>query len=186
VPEVAEPQRPAGVSAAGRVDPPAAPSLAQGAADAATKSQESHITRDAHGARRSHPRWHHSPPQLDRASVHDAPPHGARRSATPPSDPSHRNGQGPHPGSARSPPALLDEQGNRHFHVERILKRRRRQGYNQYLVKWRGYPHSENSWEFEVPLRQDCPDVVDDFDHRDRALSSSPRPSNRSPPASQQ
>jgi hypothetical protein len=94
-PEVAEPQRPAGVSAAGRVDPPAVPSLDQGAADAATKSQESHTTRDAHGARGSHPRWHHSPPQLDRASVHDAPPHGACCSATPPSDPSHRDGQGP-------------------------------------------------------------------------------------------
>jgi hypothetical protein len=154
-PEVAEPQRPAGVSAACRADPPAAPSLAQAAADAAMKSRESHTTRDAHGARGSHPRWHHSPPQLVRASSHDAPPRGACRSATPASDPSHGDGQVPRPGSARAPPALLDEQGNRHFHVERILRRRRRQGHNQYLVKWRGYPHSENSWEFEVPLRQD-------------------------------
>ncbi|GMF50673.1 unnamed protein product [Phytophthora fragariaefolia] len=51
----------------------------------------------------------------------------------------------------RPPPALLDEQGHRHFHVERILAKRQCSGHNQYLVKWRGYPHSENSWEFEVP-----------------------------------
>ncbi|KAG2784580.1 hypothetical protein PC116_g18588 [Phytophthora cactorum] len=44
------------------------------------------------------------------------------------------------------------------------VARRRRQGRNQYLVKWRGYPHSHNSGEFEVPLRQDCPDVVDAYD----------------------
>jgi hypothetical protein len=185
-PEVAEPQRPAGVSVACRADPPAAPSRAQGAADAATRSRESHTTREAHGARGSHPRWRHSPPQLVRASSHDVPPHGACRSATPPFDPSHGDGQVPRPGSARAAPALLDEQGNRHFHVERILKRRRRQGHNQYLLKWRVYPHSGNSWEFEVPLRQDCPDVVDAFDHRDRERSSSPRPSSRSPPASRQ
>ncbi|GMF44993.1 unnamed protein product [Phytophthora fragariaefolia] len=61
----------------------------------------------------------------------------------------------------RLPLALLDEQGNRHFHVERILVKRRFRGHNQYLVKWRSYPHSENSWAFEVPLRQDCPGVVD-------------------------
>jgi hypothetical protein len=68
----------------------------------------------------------------------------------------------------RPPPTLLDEQGNRQFHVERLLQRRRRKGQYQYLVKWRGYPDSENSWEFETPLRQDCPYAVDVFEHRDQ------------------
>ncbi|GMF57904.1 unnamed protein product [Phytophthora fragariaefolia] len=67
----------------------------------------------------------------------------------------------------RPPPALLDEQGNHHYHVGRILARRRCRGQNQYLVKGGGYPHSENPWEFEWPLRQDCPDVVDAFDQLD-------------------
>jgi hypothetical protein len=67
----------------------------------------------------------------------------------------------------RPPAALLDEQGDLHYHVERLLARRRCQGQYQYRVKWRGYPHSENSWEFEVPLRHDCPDVVDAFDRHD-------------------
>ena len=66
----------------------------------------------------------------------------------------------------RPPPALLDEHGNPHFHVERVLRRRRRQGQTQYLVKWKGYPESENSWEFEIPLRQDCPYAVDAFERR--------------------
>ena len=66
----------------------------------------------------------------------------------------------------RPPPALLDEHGNPHFHVERVLRRRRRQGQTQCLVKWKGYPESENSWEFEIPLRQDCPYAVDAFERR--------------------
>ncbi|KAG3066800.1 hypothetical protein PI125_g23788 [Phytophthora idaei] len=68
------------------------------------------------------------------------------------------------PDEARPPPALLDEHGELHYHVECLVARRRRQGRTQYLVKWRGYPHPQNSWEFEVPLRQDCPDVVDAYD----------------------
>ncbi|OWZ00155.1 hypothetical protein PHMEG_00028722 [Phytophthora megakarya] len=44
------------------------------------------------------------------------------------------------------------------------MARRRHLGHDQYLVKWRGYPHLQNSWEFEVPLRQDSPDVVDVYD----------------------
>ncbi|KAG3076268.1 hypothetical protein PI125_g21549 [Phytophthora idaei] len=45
------------------------------------------------------------------------------------------------PGAARPPPALLDEHGEHHYHVERLVVRHRRQGYTQYLVKWRGYFH---------------------------------------------
>ena len=70
------------------------------------------------------------------------------------------------PWSHRPPPALLDEQGNLQFHVEKVLQRRRRQGQNQYLVQWQGYPESYNSWEFEGPLRQDCPNAVDVFERR--------------------
>jgi hypothetical protein len=85
----------------------------------------------------------------------------------------------------RPPVALLDEQGDLHYHVERLLARRRCQGQYQYLVKWRGYPHSENSWEFEVPLRQDCPDVVDAFDRHDHQPRQGLRPRERSNRASQ-
>ena len=66
----------------------------------------------------------------------------------------------------RPPPALLYKQGNLQFHVERLLKRLRHKGHYQYLVKWREYHESENSWEFEAPLRQDCPFTVDVFERR--------------------
>ncbi|ETI34724.1 hypothetical protein F443_18839, partial [Phytophthora nicotianae P1569] len=68
------------------------------------------------------------------------------------------------PAETRPPPALLDEHGEPHYHVERLVARRRHRGRTQYLVKWRGYPYSQNSWEFEMPLREDCRDVVDAYD----------------------
>ncbi|CCI50318.1 unnamed protein product [Albugo candida] len=74
-----------------------------------------------------------------------------------------------HPPIQRPPPALLDKQGNLHFHVEKVLARRRRHGQNQYLTKWRGYPESENSWEYEIPLRQDFPYAMDVFEHHRQA-----------------
>ena len=70
------------------------------------------------------------------------------------------------PSVYRPPPTLLDEQGNRRFHVERLLKQWRRQGQYQNMVKWRGYPESENSLEFEISLRQDCPYALDVFKNR--------------------
>ncbi|KAG3136055.1 hypothetical protein PI126_g17987 [Phytophthora idaei] len=114
-----------------------------------------------------------SPP--DGASLRDIPPsgrlkrsHRERRSSASehagPAQSCRGDSQREGPGEARPPPALLDEHGELHYHVERLVARRRRQGRTQYLVKWRGYPHSQNSWEFEVPLQQDCPDVVDAYD----------------------
>ncbi|CAH0478137.1 unnamed protein product [Peronospora belbahrii] len=64
----------------------------------------------------------------------------------------------------RPPPTLTDDLCRQQLHVERLLARRCHQGHTQYLVKWRGYPQSYDSWEYEVPLRQDCPDVVEAFD----------------------
>ncbi|ETI29680.1 hypothetical protein F443_23204 [Phytophthora nicotianae P1569] len=78
--------------------------------------------------------------------------------------PASADSQRENPAEARPPPALLDERGEPHYHVERLVARRRHRDRTQYLVKWRGYPHSQNSWEFEVPLREDCPDVVDAYD----------------------
>ncbi|KAG4234491.1 hypothetical protein PC116_g17345 [Phytophthora cactorum] len=114
-----------------------------------------------------------SPP--DGASLRGLPPSGRvrrsrrerRSSASEHADSaqSHRgDSQREGPGEARPPPALLVEHGELHYHVERLVARRRRQGRTQYLVKWRDYPHSQISWEFEVPLWQDCPDVVDAYD----------------------
>ncbi|WP_369333299.1 chromo domain-containing protein [Xanthomonas vasicola] len=77
--------------------------------------------------------------------------------------------RGGHAVFGRPPPPVLDTDGTPHYHVERLMARRHHQGKTQYLVKWKGYPHSQNSWESETPLRQDCRDVVDAFERENPA-----------------
>ncbi|POM69669.1 Pol protein [Phytophthora palmivora] len=67
---------------------------------------------------------------------------------------------------ARAPPALLDRNGELHYHVERVVQERRRSGKRQLLVKWREYPSSQNSWEPEDRLRVDCPKAVEIWDQQ--------------------
>ncbi|GMF48441.1 unnamed protein product [Phytophthora fragariaefolia] len=71
-----------------------------------------------------------------------------------------RLGQPPH----RAPPPLLGTGGVPNFHVEKILRRRGRSGNYEYLVKWRGYPDSDSSWEPGSRLEEDCADLVTAFE----------------------
>ncbi|TKH92607.1 hypothetical protein FCN21_09490, partial [Campylobacter jejuni] len=57
-----------------------------------------------------------------------------------------------------------------HYHVERILHEQRRRGKRQILVKWRGYAHSENSWEPIERLLIDCPKAVAIWEQKRRQL----------------
>ncbi|KAG3052553.1 hypothetical protein PI125_g26135 [Phytophthora idaei] len=45
----------------------------------------------------------------------------------------------------RAPPPLLDRNGETRYHVERVVRERRLDGKRQLLVKWQGYPDSQNS-----------------------------------------
>lgn len=42
-----------------------------------------------------------------------------------------------------------------------------------YLVKWEGYPSSENTWEPEETLKEDCPDEIYDFWRSRRSMNFS-------------
>ncbi|KAE8965761.1 hypothetical protein PR002_g28586 [Phytophthora rubi] len=71
---------------------------------------------------------------------------------------------GPTPLPLLAPPHLLGYEGVLCYHVEKLLKRRGRSGQHQYLVKWRGYPSSRNSWETGARLEEDCADLVAAFE----------------------
>ncbi|EGZ12179.1 hypothetical protein PHYSODRAFT_515755, partial [Phytophthora sojae] len=89
-------------------------------------------------------------------------------------------------GRARLPPALLDRNGQIHYHVERWdaeslqnedhgahgarRSDRRLHGKLQLLVKWRGYPESDNSWGPVEQLQADCPKAVVICDEKQRQL----------------
>jgi hypothetical protein len=49
------------------------------------------------------------------------------------------------------PPVLID--GTPEYEVERILNSRRRRGRLQFLIKWKGYGHEENTWESKADVK---------------------------------
>lgn len=69
---------------------------------------------------------------------------------------------------AMEPPKLAEG----YFEIEAIRRRRLRKGQLQYLVKWRGWPESANTWEPLENLKA-CSDIVDAFDKRSRSPRSS-------------
>ncbi|OWY99967.1 Pol Polyprotein, partial [Phytophthora megakarya] len=71
---------------------------------------------------------------------------------------------------ARPPSALLDRNGELHYHVERVLQERRLRRKRQLWVKWRGYPESQNSWEPYERLLADCPKAVAIWEQKRRQL----------------
>ena len=60
------------------------------------------------------------------------------------------------------PPPVPIPDGSVEYEVERILRSRRRRGRQQYLVKWKGYDNSENSWVSRQDL-SNAPDALRDF-----------------------
>ncbi|KAE9193147.1 hypothetical protein PF005_g18194 [Phytophthora fragariae] len=101
----------------------------------------------------------------DHPAVADKTPH--RREGPPGQDESQSNDAerlGQIPLQPRAPPPLLGNEGVLYYHVEKLLKRRGRSGQYQYLVMWRGYPSSRNSWEPGARLEEDCADLVASFE----------------------
>ena len=70
------------------------------------------------------------------------------------------NGVARHQQIVQPPPALLDEDGGERFEVEEIrdsrLKYRQQSRTRevQYLIKWKDYPESENTWERHFDVDQ--------------------------------
>jgi hypothetical protein len=53
--------------------------------------------------------------------------------------------------SLRPPPDIIDDQEE--YEVEQVLDHRRKGAKREYLIKWRGYPESESTWESKASLK---------------------------------
>jgi hypothetical protein len=61
----------------------------------------------------------------------------------------------------RPPPEIID--GNEEHEVEEVQGVRNKQGKKQFLVKWKGLPQEESSWEPEENLKNACSAIRDFF-----------------------
>jgi hypothetical protein len=71
-----------------------------------------------------------------------------------------------------APPAPITEvqhlDPQKEYEVETILDCQKIRGKNKYLIKWKGYPPSENTWEPESNLN--CPELLKAFHRQNPAL----------------
>ena len=70
----------------------------------------------------------------------------------------------------------IEIENNQEYEVERILDARNGQQGKEYLVKWKGYPHSENTWEPKSNLTN-CQPLLRQY-HQNQNMTRSKGPSS--------
>ena len=66
------------------------------------------------------------------------------------------------PRTPSPPPPIITENNTEEYEVEKILSHRNRRGRAEYLVKWLGYPDTENSWVKASELS--APDLLQKYE----------------------
>jgi hypothetical protein len=67
-----------------------------------------------------------------------------------------------------TPPAAIDVEDHPEYEVEEIMQTRKRGRGMQFLVKWKGYDHTEDTWEPRRNLAN-AQDLIDEFYQRNPA-----------------
>lgn len=65
------------------------------------------------------------------------------------------------------------EESDEEFVVEAILDKRKKGGKVEYLIKWKGYPREESTWEPQENLN--CPELLKEFEKNPTAAAGSKR-----------
>lgn len=75
--------------------------------------------------------------------------------------PVQKNELGPDPSSIRP---IKGPMGEEQYVVQKIVDKKKSKGLVMYLVKWAGYPSSQNTWEYRTDLLKYVPDMVKEFE----------------------
>lgn len=82
---------------------------------------------------------------------------------------------------AKEPAPEADDAPN--FVVDKILEVRKNKRKNEYLVSWKGYPESDNTWELGIDMKKDGHgEAIKAFRREQRALKASPAPAKAATP----
>ena len=73
----------------------------------------------------------------------------------------------------RPPPSEFTDVGEPKWEPEKILQKRSRRRKAEYLVKWKGYPNHESTWEPEWSLKADVPELVNEFNRNNDNINIS-------------
>ena len=73
----------------------------------------------------------------------------------------------------RTPTPASDGEGeDAEYEVEKIVDKRIQNGQVEYLLKWKGYPNEDNTWEPKDSLQ--CEELINDYEERKAKENTAP------------